>query len=211
MSQDLRSDILAYVEDVLDERLYGVRGSTRHLFNRGAVVAMIQDRFLSVDEVVIESEILNRWVISVTQRETFGVSCFGSECLLIDVNGMAFGRAGIHLGHRIVVRDGLDLGDRVFGDLDGSTEDFRKLPEIMAFLEDRDLFSDHAALSRNSRVAYILLDTGIGIWLDLSESLYETTRALHVVFEEVFPDPEKRAELASVDIRDPLRIVYGKK
>lgn len=207
----LQNEVLAFAEEMLDERVYGVKGKTRFFFKMSTFESMLQDRFLQTDTVRIESGFWNKWRIFVTQRHSFGTSCIDEHCLLVDVNGIAFMNTDMHIGTVLTVSDGLMLGEYVFGAVAGAVADFRKIPEIVLFLENNGLFVEHVSLRKDTRVVHIELENTIGIWLDTSEALYDTTRALHIVFEEVFADPDARKDIVSVDVRNPLSILYERK
>lgn len=207
----LQSEILTYAKSVLDEKVYGIKGKTRYFFRKNEFEKMLRDKFLQAGTISIESSMVNKWSIVVTRRNSFGTYCTKTSCLLIDVGGTAFMETGIHIGTTIQISDNLSVGEQVFENEDRAKEDFSKVPEIVTFLEERGIPVLQVSLRRDTRVVHIALENGIDIWIDSSETLYDTTRALHVVFQEVFGDAEKQSKIASVDVRNPLSIIYENK
>ena len=207
----LRTEILAYTNQTLRKKVYGIPGKTRYFFKKGNFEAMLRKKFLQAEDITIESQFLNKWHITAKKRKSFGTYCTNTHCLMIDAKGVAFIKTDIVVGRILNIADQLQLGDAVFGDDEVAATDFQKISEIVLFLENGGLLVKDISLRRDTRAVHINLENGIGIWLDTSEALYDTTRALHIVFEEVFSDPKKQAEIISVDVRNPLSILYEKK
>ena len=82
------------------------------------------------------------------------------------------------------------------------------MPEVLAFLEKRQLFVEHVSMRKDNHVVHIKLKNGIGVWIDASEKLYDTTRALYIIFNEVFRESFAQNQLVSVDVRNPLSLLY---
>ena len=172
---------------------------------------MLRAEFLQADNIAIQSSFLNKWKIVAKKRTPFGTHCIGMQCLVVDTKGKAFMSTDIIIGNTLIMSNTLRLGDQVFGDDVSAITDFQKIPEVVLYLENSGFFIKTISLRQDTRVVHIELENSIGIWLDTSEALYDTTRALHIIFEEVFSDPEKQAEIISVDVRNPLSILYEKK
>ena len=204
----LRGEVLAYAEELLNERVYGVKGKTRFFFRRNEFEALLRERFLKADTVSVTSDFWNAWYITVMRRYSFGTYCADSRCLLVDTKGVAFVETDMRIGVPLIVSDGLTLGEYVFGSDPNAVEDFGKVSEIVLFLENDGLFTEYVSLRRDTRIVHIKLENTIGIWLDADEALYDTTRALYVVFQEIFADPKALKDIVSVDVRDPLSVVY---
>lgn len=211
VDQAIRTKILTYAKQVLDDRAYGIPGKTRYFFKKQEFEDQLRTNFLQADAISVKSSFLNKWHILAKKRTSFGTHCSNTQCLIIDTEGVAFMKTDIRVGTNIAISDTLHIGDQLFsGDLSAIT-DFQKIPEIVQYLEEGGFLVREVSLRRETRVAHIKLENSIGIWLDTSEALYDTTRALHIVFEEVFSDPKKWAEIISVDVRNPLSILYEKK
>ena len=210
MDHVLRAEMLTHAKKTLDKRAYGMSGKTRYFFKKGDFEASLREMFLQADTITIESSFLNKWHIVAKRRKSFGTHCTNARCLVVDTKGVAFMEADIVVGNILNISEGLHLGDAVFGSDETAVTDFQKIPEAVQFLEDGGMLVEVVSLRRDTRVVHIALENGIGIWLDTSEALYDTTRALHIVFEEVFSDPEKQAGIVSVDVRNPLSILYEK-
>lgn len=211
VDQAIQTDILTYAKNMLSDQEYGVPGKTRYFFNKQKFENLLRERFLQADAITVESDFLNKWRIIAKKRESFGTHCANTQCLVIDTKGMAFMETDILVGSAIVVADSLHLGEQVFGSDESAVTDFQKIPEIVRYLEGGGFLVKTVSLRRDTRVAHIKLENGIGVWLDSSEALYDTTRALHIIFEEVFSDPKKQAKIVSVDVRNPLSMLYEKK
>ena len=211
INQTVRAEMLAYAKRTLDERIYGVSGRTRYFFKKREFEDLLRTVFLQADTINVESDFLNKWRIIAKERISFGTYCQNEQCLIIDTKGVAFMETNITVGNTIIILDVLHIGDQVFGGDKSAVTDFQKIPEIVLYLEGGGFLVKTISLRRDTRVVHIELENGIGIWFDSSEALYDTTRALHIVFEEVFSDPEKQAEIISVDVRNPLSILYEKK
>ena len=211
VDQAVRTKILTYAEQALSDRVYGIPGKTRHFFKKQEFEDRLRMNFLQADAISVRSSFLNKWHIVAKKRTSFGTHCPNTQCFIIDTEGVAFIKTDIRVGTNIAISGTLRLGDHVFGDDDLATADFQKIPEVVQYLEEGGFLVREVSLRRDTRVVHIKLENNIGIWFNTSEALYDTTRALHVVFEEVFSDPEKRAEIISVDVRNPLSILYEKK
>lgn len=211
INQVVRTKILTYAEKTLSERAYGIPGKTRHFFKKQEFEDMLRTNFLQADAISVRSSFLNKWHIIAKKRASFGTYCRNTQCLIIDTNGMAFMETDIQVGTTLAVSNKMRLGDQVFGDDASAITDFQKIPQAVQYLEEGGFLVKRVSLRRDTRVVHIELENSIGIWFDTSEALYDTTRALHIVFEEVFSDAEKRAEIISVDVRNPLSILYEKK
>ena len=211
IDQATRAEMLAYAKRTLNERVYGVPGKARYFFKKKQFENILRKTFLQADTITIESSFLNKWQIIAKKRMTFGTRCVGMQCVVIDTKGKAFMKTDITVGNTLIVADTIHLGDYVFGSDESAITDFQKIPEVIHYLEESNFFVKSVSLRKDTRVVYIDLENGIGIWLDSSEALYDTTRALHIVFKEVFSDPVKQAEIVSVDVRNPLSILYEKK
>ena len=211
VDQTIQADILTYAKNILSDQEYGVPGKTRYFFNKQKFEDLLQEAFLQADAITVESDFLNKWRIIAKKRESFGTHCTNAQCLVIDTKGVVFMETDITVGSTIVVADSLRLGEQVFGSDESAVTDFQKIPEIVRYLESGGFLVKTVSLRRDTRVVHINLENGIGIWLDSSEALYDTTRALHIIFEEVFSNPEKRAKIVSVDVRNPLSMLYEQK
>ncbi len=213
IDQAVRAEMLAYAKRMLKKRVYGVSGKTRYFFKKQEFEDLLRTTFLQADAdtIRVESDFLNKWRIVAKERASFGTYCQGARCLIIDTKGVAFMETDITVGNTLVISDTVHLGSRVFSDDESAVKDFQKIPEIVHYLESGGFLVKTISLRQDTRVVHIELENGIGIWLDSSEALYDTTRALHIVFEEVFSDTEKQATIISVDVRNPLSILYEKK
>ena len=209
--QPLRNAVLVHAENLLDERMYGIRGRAHFFFRKDVFESRLREHFLQADTITVSSDFWNKWYITVMRRHTFGTHCTGSHCLLVDTKGIAFTETDMHIGVPLTVSDGLTLGESVFGSDADSVEDFGKIPEIVLFLENNGLFAEYVSLQGDIRIVHINLKNSIGIWLDADKALYDTTRALYIVFQEVFTNPEALADIVSVDVRDPLSIIYERR
>ena len=211
VDQAVQTNILTYAKHVLSDREYGVPGKTRYFFNKQKFENLLQATFLQVDAITVESDFLNKWHIIAKKRRSFGTHCINGQCLVIDTKGMAFMETDITVGSVIIVAGSLHLGEQVFGSDESAVTDFQKIPEIVHYLESGGFLVKTVSLRRDTRVVHIKLENDIGVWIDSSEALYDTTRALHIIFEEVFSDPKKQAEIVSIDVRNPLSMLYEKK
>ena len=211
IDQAIRTNMLTYAKKTLNDKIYGIPGKTRYFFKKQEFESMLQANFMQADAISIRSSFLNKWHIVAKKRTSFGTYCQGTQCLIIDTKGFAFMNTDIQVGTTITVSGTLHLGDQIFGKSASAIADFQKVPEIVQYLEDGGFLVKKVSLRRYTQVVHIELENSIGIWLDINESTHDTTRALHIVFEEVFSNPEKQAEIISVDVRNPLRILYEKK
>ncbi|MDE0243551.1 MAG: hypothetical protein OYG31_02460 [Candidatus Kaiserbacteria bacterium] len=207
--QDLRSEVFSFVTDLLEGYAYGVKGSTRYFFKRDEVAAMVAERFPGIGSVTITRKFFNRWVITSSGRTTFGTVCSRGDCYLIDPYGIVFDQTTLPAGTAITIDGDIRVGETLFGKSGDEKADFSKVVGTVQFLDSIDVAVDEVALKRDSRVVRIRLAGGIGVVIDASESLYDTTRALYVVFREVFSHP-RRQGVVSVDVRNPLSILYEK-
>ena len=211
IDQTIRTKILTYAKKTLSEKVYGVPGKTRYFFKKKEFEDMLRAKFLQANAISVRSSFLNKWHIVAKKRTSFGTHCINTQCVIIDTEGVAFMKTNIQVGTTITISGELHLGDQVFGGGMVAITDFQKIPEIVGYLEDGGFLVKKVSLRRDTRVMHIELENSIGIWIDVSESTHDTTRSLHVVFEEVFSDPEKQAEIISIDVRNPLSILYEKK
>ncbi len=210
IDQTVRTKILTYAKKALSDKVYGVPGKTRYFFKKQEFENMVRTNFLQADAVSVKSNFLNKWQIVAKKRTSFGTYCSDTQCLIIDTEGVAFMKTDIQVGTTIAVSNTLHLSDQIFDDGISAITDFQKIPEIVQYLENGGFLVKKISLRRDTKVVHIELENSIGIWLDISESTHDTTRALHIVFEEVFSNPEKLAEIISVDVRNPLSILYEK-
>lgn len=211
VEQAVRTKILAYAEEVMSKRVYGVPGKTRYFFKRQAFENILRTNFLQANAISVKTSFLNKWHIVAKKRTSFGTYCPDTQCFIVDTEGVVFMKTGIQVGVTLTVPETLHLGDRVFGDGASAKTDFQKIPEIVQYLENGGLLVKRVSLRRDTQAVHVDLENGIGIWLDVNESTHDTTRALHIVFEEVFSNLEKQAEIVSVDVRNPLSILYEKR
>ena len=216
IDDDKRREVLAYVDELFADREYGISGRTRYLLRRDVVRDMLAERFTEFKRVDIAYEFFNVWRIAVEKREPFGTVCAGEagECLFVDTDGIVYMRSrdGVRVGVSLYVRDALTVGEMVFAENEETAaRDFGTLVGVVQELEENGLFVDQVAVRRDSRLAHIQMNNGIAVWMDASETLYETTRALYVVFQEVLDDESKRDSVISVDVRDPKSILYEEK
>ena len=209
VEESLHEDILAYAEKHMNERIYGLKGKVRFFFKKDEFEMLLRERFLQADAIAVESDFWGAWHIVAKRRSTFGTHCTpAGDCLLIDTTGFAFMESDMRIGSELRISDMPWLGEYIFGSDQAATEDFGKVSEIVLFLEKNALFVKYVSLRKDTRVVHMQLENGIGIWLDASEALYDTTRALHVVFEEIFVGEDVRKDIVSVDVRNPLSILY---
>ena len=209
--QELRSDVLVYADTLLQERAYGLSGKTRYFFQRDEFVKMLRSRFLRARDIVLRTGFWGAWEVEVAQRETFGTFCVDEYCLLIDAAGFVFMETTMHIGSDIRMFDGVSLGEYVFGADEEAVRDFSTISAVVLFLREKELPVSYISLQPDTRVVHLHLENGIGIWFDSSGALYETTRALHIVFEEIFSDAVAQAGIISVDVRNPVSIVYERR
>ena len=208
---ETRAEVIAFLADLMDEYRYGVRGSTRYFFKREEVADLVRSRFLKVGSIDIDAVFFNRWVVTVTGRKTFGTFCArDDDCYLIDPFGVMFSGTTLPVGVTIRMAGDIRVGEAVFGSDADAWIDFNKITEAVRFLSQYDLVVREVSVRRDSRVVHVQLQNGVGIWIDASESLYDTTRALYIVFERVFIDDDRRS-VVSVDVRNPLNILYEKR
>ena len=211
IDQATRTKMLTYAEKALSNRVYGIPGKTRYFFKKQEFESMLRTNFLEANAISVKSSFLNKWHIIAKKRTSFGTYCSDKKCLVIDTEGVAFMSTNIQVGTHLVISETLHIGDQIFGKDALAIMDFQKIPKIVQYLENSDFLVKRTSLRRDTRVVHIELENGIGVWLDVSESTHDTTRALHIVFKEVFTDPEKQAEIVSVDVRNPLSILYEKR
>lgn len=209
--QELRSDVLMYAETLLQEREYGLSGRMRYFFQRDGFVDALRSRFLRARDIVLRTGFWGAWELEVAQRETFGTLCINEHCLLIDSTGFVFMETAMRIGSDIRMFDGVSLGEYIFGADEEAVRDFGTVPAVVLFLREKELPVSYISLQPDTRVVHLHLENGIGIWFDSSEALYEITRALHIVFGEIFSDPVAQAGIVSVDVRSPLSIVYERR
>ena len=209
IDKELQKEVMLYVNSLLDTYSYGIKGGTRYLFKRGTIEDMILEKFLQINSVNIRSKFLNVWNIEIQKREVFGTFCKAEECFFVDTQGVVFGSSDMQIGTSIKVRGTPDLGEVVFtGSSESSMRDFNALVESVRYLEENGLFVDGVEVLRDSRAVNINLNNGITVLLDASETVYNTTRALHLAFNEVLDSEQKRNKIVSVNVRDPLGILY---
>ena len=204
----LHEEVLAYTRGFLGEYRYGIRNSVRYFFRKGAVEERIRERFLHTDTVTITGRFFNRWSVLLMKRETFGTHCDGAACFLIDMNGLVFANTDtVRPGRVVTVSGGVSVGDYLFADEDGAggtgADNFRKLEKVLTYMEERGIFVRAVAVRKGSHDVHITPEANPGIWINMNESIYDITRALHVTFFEVFPE-EERKSVSSVIICDPL-------
>ena len=204
----LHAEVLAHTRALLGEYRYGIKNSVRYLFRPGIVEDGIREKFLHTDVVTISTHFFNRWSILLRKRETFGTYCAESACFLIDMNGLVFAKTDTVKPGRVVEISGdIAIGDYLFADgsADGTGAlNFMKLERILTYMEDRGIFVRAVAVRRGSHDVHITAENGPGVWINMNESIYDITRALHITFFEVFPGREERKSVSSLIICDPL-------
>lgn len=210
-SQGLLDDILMYSETLLEERMYGLKGRTRYFFQRDKFEQTLREHFLQISSMNLEPDFLGSWKMLVTQRNTFGTFCTNEQCLLVDPTGFAFMETDMHIGNDLRIFDSIALGEYIFSSDKGAIRDFSAIPAVILFLERKDLPVSYVSLRSDTRVVHLHLENNIGIWFDSGEALYDTTRALHIVFQEIFSDPIAQTNIVSVDVRNPLSIIYERR
>ena len=211
IDQAVRTKILTYAEKMLSDRAYGIPGKTRYFFKKQEFENILRTNFLEADAISVKSSFLNKWHIIAKKRTPFGTYCTNTRCFIIDTGGVAFMDTNIQVGTTLAISSTLHIGEQVFGNSKSAIIDFQKIPRVVQYLENGGFLVKKVSLRRDTRVVHIDLENGIGVWLDVSESTHDTTRALHIVFKEVFSNPEKQAEIISVDVRNPLSILYEKR
>ena len=204
----LQREVLRHTEDLFDSYAYGVKGATRYFFRRGHLERLLEERFPSVETVTTDVSFFNRLGITVKKRFILGTACADRGCFLIDTNGIVFRETDVPAGYTLIISDDLRIGDRIFREHARAGEYFGRIFPILSFLDGRGLFVEHVSLRKDSHIVHVRLKGGIAVWMDTGQRLYDTTRALYVVFEEVFPGLSERSRLKSVDVRDPLSILY---
>ena len=210
IDQTVRVKMLAYAEKILSSKVYGVPGKTRYFFKKQEFENMLRTNFLQVDGLSIKSSFLNKWHIVARKRTSFGTHCHETRCFVVDTMGVVFMETDIQIGPSLTISSVLHLGDQIFNNNISAITDFQKIPEVVGYLEDGGFLVKKVSLRQDTKIVHIELENGIGIWIDVNESTHDTTRALHIVFEEVFSDPEKQAGIISIDVRNPLSILYEK-
>ena len=93
-------------------------------------------------------------------------------------------------------------------DSETGAADFRKISDILTFLEERELFADYISLRKGSRDVHIQLLDGIGVWVNTTETLHDIIRALYVTFDVTFPDEESRSEVSSIVLCDSQKVFW---
>ena len=207
----LQDDVVLYVRTVLDEYQYVIPGSTWYFFRKGAIEEMLLERFLYIDAVTVEWEFFNRWVVLLSEREVFGSYCDDRYCFLIDQSGLVFSRSDAgQVGFDVRVVGDIGIGEHLFDDAgDSKAHSFEKTKEIITFLEEElGLPVEFITVREGGHDVHVRLLNGIGIWINTVESIHSITRALYVAFSGVFPDEESRAEVSSLAVCDPLRILW---
>ena len=214
IDRDKRKEIITFVDDIFAERMYGIPGRMRYLFKRNEVTAMLTEHFTEFRRIEVQYVFFNIWSVVGETRQPFGTICMQDACLLVDTDGTVYMRskrsdAHIAQSTALSVREVPRVGEPLFIDRpETAARDFGTLVGVVEFLEENGLFVNQVAVRRDSRLAHIKLNNGIAIWMDASEKLYDTTRAIHIVFQEVLKDAGVRGGIISVDVRKPNSILY---
>ena len=210
VDQLLRTEILAHTKHALKGRKYGIPKKTWYFFNKDGFETTLRETFSRADAIAVQADLFNTWSITAKRRRSFGTHCTKKQCLVVDTKGIAFMKTNIRIGNTLIFSDTIQVGDSVFTEGTKAVQDFQKIPEVVVFLENNGLPVKAVLLQRDTRVVRVDLESGIGILFDASEALYDTTRALHIVFKEIFTDTRKQTGITLVDVRNPLSILYEK-
>ena len=214
------SDVDAFLQEKVIEsieaELFGgtalLPGQTRYLFKVNQLEERAQQQFPSLKEVAITTRWFSAWEIRLKQRLPFGTHCSEVRCMIIDSEGTAVQEVATSgIGITIQSRDGIALGEHLFGEVKHSTpavskKNFLKLEKIVQKLEAIGVGVAHIALRRGSYDVYVSLNNGVGVWIDTTESVHDITKALHVVFLEI--PKEELESLRSIVICDPHGILW---
>ena len=203
---------------LLEEKLFAdarvLPGETRYLFKSATLERMVLSELPALKHVELKPRWFGAWQLKLIQRIPFGTKCNEEHCLLIDSEGVAVQEV-LSGGIGVVLKsdDTLEKGAHVFGQVEHSTQEvsrknFAKLKKIIEKLEEMGAFVEHVGVRAGSYDVYLSLTNGIGVWVDTTETVHDITKALHVVFLEVFNDDARQKELHSIVICDPHGILW---
>ena len=203
---------------VIEEKLFAdapvLPGETQYLFRSAALERRVLNKLPALKQVELTPKWFGEWQLKLVQRIPFGTKCNEERCLLIDSEGVAVQEV-VSGGIGVVLQsdDQLERGAHVFGQVEHSTQEvsrknFAKLKKIIEKLEEMDAFVAYVGVRAGSYDVYLSLTNGIGVWVDTTETVHDITKALHVVFLEVFNDEARQKELHSIVICDPHGILW---
>lgn len=201
---NLRLDIQNFIDAEFKKRVYLLRGSTRYLFSSSNIETLLTEEFSLVSRVEISWKFFNLWNVVAVKRDVRYQACSEGDgkCYFIDENGVPFLEAEV-----------LDLDLKIFSDVEpellkpvSSPETFKKLNLILDFLNENFIYIKEIHLSNELDEIVLITTSDIEITISSEESVYETTRALYIIFKELNQD---NVEFNFVDIVTPNVIKYG--
>lgn len=213
----IANNVDLYVKNLLEEKWIGIPKKNILFFNTNVIKKLIEKKFLGIESVEISRSFLKEINILASTREVFAMHCLNSEsseCMLIDPYGFVFGVSNIEVGVRIEIPENIPQGSFVFlGNREESMKKFKVFSDIVAYLERQNIFIEKAEVFRdNSSVVLHLQEDEVEIWIDVENSLKDTTRALHILFKEIFfKNTIERSTLQYIDVRNTDSFTYKKK
>ena len=200
-----------HVEDMLFGYWYGIPNATSLFFQKERVARTLEEEFSHIGEVEIHSGLFGVWSIVIGEKKIFGTHCTDVGCLHIDQRGVIFAESDLmQIGRRLILLGDVTVGDSLFPVTADMETDFLKIQEVLHFLEDEGVAIESITVQKGEHDVHIETDDGFGIWVDLSEGLYDIIQALYVTLVEVFPDQEGRAGVSSIILCDPLQVYWTK-
>ena len=214
VTEVVRSQVFAELEKELFGGTFLLPGETRYLFAIGTLERHLQALFPSLKEIDIRVHLFGDWELYVAQRIPFGTHCLHDRCVIIDTEGTVVQETYTgSIGLELHSEDALLLGTHVFGMVEHGTiaisrKNFTKLREVLKKLEEVGAPVASLSVRAGSYDVYLVLENGIGVWVDTTESVAAITKALHAVFVGVFQDEGTREEIRSIVICDPHNILW---
>ena len=189
----------------LEEKKYFLPGYSRYFFASNTFASKLEKRIPSVVDVSVDRKFLFSWDVLITGRYLFGTVC-SDKCLLVDRNGIPFKETPLIQGVELIFADEVVLLEEV---LEPSVFEF--IVEIVSYLENLSLPVLEVKIAKREENAVVALESGLQIFISSNQRVFETTRAIHIVFSEVFPDGKAERELSSINLWNPEKITYTSK
>ena len=207
-------DITKIAENINDKLLksnFFITGRNTYLFNNEKLKEEILSESSSVDDVEINWSFLNVLSVKLKIRDLFGTYCNEEKCFLIDDKGIIYATGEFKVGYEIQLAEDIDIENYQFYQV-SDEENFRYLIRVIDFLKVKNYFDEPVVvesitLSKTASIVILKIEGIPPIWIDTKNSIFETTRDIHINFSEIFTKKELQ-KFKFINLEQPGDIIY---
>ena len=198
----LETSIDMFLYETLEAEDQIISNRVKFLLFQDSLADVLEEEFPTIFDTDIKYAFFNNLDIAIQKRKLFGSICEGDEeCVVVDEQGVPFDYSQLLIGKQIHTTE---KEIKILKPIT-SPAVITMTKSIIAYLESLEIGVTDVFFSQEEMHSIVRTDKGIDIRFSAENTVFETTRALYIVFNEIF---NGRQNLSEIDITDPNVIRY---